>query len=76
MKLMIWDRIKMGERKEHPAKPWQKIVRPAENELPTGSEPPAWIRRYLDLADVFLRRVQRRMERTQVKHGRRHRDAA
>jgi hypothetical protein len=73
---MIWGRIKMGNQKEHPAKPWQKIVRPAENELPNGSEPPAWISRYLELADVMIRRVQRRMERTQLRKGPRHRDAA
>jgi hypothetical protein len=71
---MIWGRIKMGN-KEHQASHWQKIVRPAESG-PNGGEPPGWIRRYLDLADLLIRRVQRRMERTKVSNPPTRRDAA
>lgn len=72
---MIWGRLKMGS-KQRQARPWQKIVSPPENEVQNGSEPTGLVRRYLDLADVLIRRVQRRMERTQFRNGTRHRDAA
>lgn len=72
---MIWGQIKMGNQ-EHQAKPWQKIVSPPENETQNASEPAGWIGRYLDLADVLIRRVQRRIERTHFQRGPRNRDAA
>lgn len=72
---MIWGRIKMGK-KEHQARPWQKIVTPAEDEIQSGNEPAGWVRRYLDLADLLMRRVQRRIERRTLRDGARRRDAA
>lgn len=72
---MIWGRIKMGNG-EHQTKPWQKIVSPPENEIQNGSEPAGWVGRYLDLADVLIRRVQRRLERPNFRSKSRHRDAA
>ena len=65
-----------GESKEHQSKPWQKIVSPANDELATEPGYPAWIHKYLDLADLLIKRVQAKLERNTLRRGRRHRDAA
>lgn len=49
------------ENSEHQSNPWQKIVGPAKDELEGETGHPAWIRKYLDLADVLMTRVQRRL---------------
>jgi hypothetical protein len=66
-----------GENKEHHANPWQKIVSPVNDELDEETGHPAWIRKYLDLADLLIKRVQSRLERTSIKKRERNRrDAA
>lgn len=66
-----------GDTNEHQSNPWQKIVGPAKkDELENETGHPAWIRKYLDLADLLISRVQRRWERTAVRRGRARRDAA
>jgi len=59
------------ENSEHLSNPWQKIVAPAKDELENETGHPAWIRKYLDLADLMMARVQRRWERTAMRRGRR-----
>lgn len=59
------------ESSEYLSDPWQKIVGPAKDELENETRQPAWIRRYLDLADLMMQRVQRRWERTAVRRDRR-----
>ena len=60
-----------GESNEHQSNPWQKIVGPAKkDELENETGHPAWIRKYLDLADLLMSRVQRRLERTSLRRGR------
>jgi hypothetical protein len=57
---------------EHQSNPWQKIVGPAKkDELENEAGHPAWIRKYLDLADLLISRVQRRLERTSLRRRRR-----
>jgi hypothetical protein len=55
---------------------WQKIVRPPdgelEDEVEKGGGSPQWVRKYLDLADLLIKRVQDRVQRGRV----RQRDAA
>ena len=65
-----------GENKERQFNPWQKIVSPANDEIVTEPGYPAWIHKYLDLADLLMRRVQAKLERNALRRGRRHRDAA
>lgn len=65
-----------GESNEHQFNPWQKIVGPAKDELENEMGDPAWIRKYLDLADLLIQRVQRRLERSPVRRVRPRRDAA
>jgi len=67
------------ENHEHQASQWQKIIRPPDGPLEDAVEsegiPPGWARKYLDLADLLIKRVQARLERSQLRR-RRHRDAA
>lgn len=65
-----------GVSNEHQSNPWQKIVGPARDELDNEGGQPAWIRKYLDLADLLISRVQHRLERSALHRRRRHRDAA
>lgn len=60
-----------GESSEHLSNPWQKIVGPARDELDNETGHPAWIRKYLDLADLLIQRVQHRLEHSPVKRRRR-----
>jgi hypothetical protein len=61
-----------GETHEHQSNPWQKIVGPAKkDDLENETGQPAWIRKYLDLADLLISRVQRRLERTSLRRRRR-----
>lgn len=61
-----------GENSEHQSNPWQKIVGPAKkDELDNETGHTAWIRKYLDLADLLISRAQRRWERTAARSGRR-----
>jgi len=64
---------------EHQFNPWQKIISPPEtpdeNEVEKETGHPAWIRKYLDLADLMIGRVQRRIHRTSLRR-RNQRDAA
>ena len=52
----------MGER-ECQAKRWQKVIHPPEDELERESERPGWIRKYLELADLLIQRVEHRVVR-------------
>lgn len=71
------DREQLAEESsEHQSNPWQKIVGPAKDELENETGHPAWIRRYLDLADLLIQRVQRRLECTPVRRVRPRRDVA
>lgn len=65
-----------GQSSQHQSNPWQKIVGPAKDELENETGHPAWIRKYLDLADLLIQRVQRRLERSPVRRGRPRRDVA
>ena len=65
-----------GENKEHQSTPWQKIISPANEEYGTEPGYPAWIHKYLDLADLLIKRVQSKLERNALRRGRKHRDAA
>ena len=65
-----------GETKEHQAHPWQKIITPPEEEVDIESGYRAWTRKYLDLADLLMRRVQRRWQRTSLRRRGNYRDAA
>jgi hypothetical protein len=68
------------ENREHQASQWQKIIRPPkdkwEDEVQSEGNPPGWIRKYLDLADLLIRRAQRRVERSRLRSGGNYRDAA
>jgi hypothetical protein len=61
-----WGRTDTGS-EEHPASRWQKVIRPPTEEMEPESERPAFIRRYLDLADLLIKRVQNRVERSRLK---------
>jgi hypothetical protein len=65
-----------GENQEHQSNPWQKIVSPPDDDFEKETGHPAWIRKYLDLADLMMRRVQQRLEQTPFRRRPRHRDAA
>jgi hypothetical protein len=69
----------MGNNEDH-AHQWQKITRPLESELEDELEkevsPAWWARRYLDLADLLINRVQRRVERDRSRISKLYRDAA
>ena len=54
--------------KEHQASPWQKIIRMPDDEVENDGGLSAWIRRYLDLADLLLQRVQHRTEHNPYRH--------
>jgi len=64
------------ENSEHLSNPWQKIVGPAKDEPENETEHAAWVRKYLDLADLLITRVQRRLESTPLRRGRARRHAA
>ena len=77
MPLMLMSRGRTErEQKERQLNPWQKIVSPGSDEVATEKGYLAWIHKYLDLADLLMRRVQTRLERNALGRGRRHRDAA
>jgi len=61
----------MGE-SEYQAKRWQKVIHPPEDELEREereSDRPGWIRKYLELADLLIQRVQFRVERGAFRKG-------
>ena len=66
------------EKAERQFNPWQKIVSPPDGEVDVDKETgdPAWIHKYLDLADLLMRRVQAKWERAPFRRLRRRRDAA
>ena len=77
MPLMLMSRGRTtGEKGERQFNPWQKIVRPGDDEVATEKGYVAWVHKYLDLADLMMKRVQTRLERNAAYRGRRHRDAA
>jgi hypothetical protein len=73
--LESWGRTEMGN-EEHRASRWQKVIRPPTDEMEPESERPAFIRKYLDLADLLIKRVQRRVERSRLKSKQTRRNAA
>ncbi len=68
-------RTNMGN-EEHQASQWQKVTRPPSDGLEADSDRPAWIRKYLDLADLLIKRVQDRVARNRLKAGQGRRKAA
>jgi hypothetical protein len=48
---------------EHQASQWQKIVQPQQDALEKESGRAGSIRKYLDLADLLIQRVQQEIER-------------
>jgi len=70
-----WGRTEMGN-EEHPASRWQKVIRPPTDEIESESDHPAFIRKYLDLADLLIKRVQNRVERSRLNSRQTRRKAA
>lgn len=71
-------RTEMGKN-EHQASQWQKIIRPATEEVEEDEgegERPGLIRRYLELADLLIKRAQTRIEGARLKNRTNHRKAA
>ena len=67
--------IEIEDTEQHPHA-WQKIVNPLNDELEQETGHPGWIRKYLDLADLLIKRAQRRWERTAVRRKQDERNAA
>jgi len=61
---------------QYQAKRWQKVIHPPEDELERESDRPGWIRKYLELADLLIQRVQRRAELGHYKKSENRRHAA
>jgi len=77
MPLILMNRGRTAkEKEERQSNPWQKIVSPVNEEVATEPGYPAWIHKYLDLADLMMRRVQAKLDRNALRRVRRHRNAA